>query len=879
MGIDGVESELAHVAVENGKKEIGLNGHVDENESGTHGNESVRVETTPDTSFPKDAVDEWPEAKVFHSVYFVKYRTVEDQNLKAKLDLADKELRKLNQARDPITEKLRAKRTERAQVIGQLKALVEEKNHFRTIMDDKRKEIEPLQQALGKLRGPRDANRDNRSFICSSEGELNDVIKSLQYRIQHESITLNEEKQIIREIKQFEGTRDKVIANAAMRAEVQKSVGEKDAIQDQVKLIGVGLDGVRKDQQAIKAKVKTLEAEKEAINSVIASLEEELHGLVEKRDKVYEKIRELRNKREEGNSCFYQNRSLLNDARRLAANKDSKAFREDYEKRILQSLDIRQLTKDGRMRNPGEKPLISQEIPTPVPVEIEVVAKPKVKQTKEEPAPPPVAIIEEEKDGKNAKETNGTVKGKKEKKEEEEVFRVEKKPTKTKEVDESKLKEIKREEEIAKAKQALERKKKLAEKAAAKAQKKAEKEAEKKLKEITLDREKKEKKKMQASAPAADPEEATTEEAAAEAPEEEKIEENVKITAKKSFPKENTRVRSRNVRGKGPESISKVILKRKKSNNYMYYYAAAASAIVVVILAIGQTENSIYDGLEEKKGFKIITVRRTNNNPAATRHRRPTAMASMSFAAVVQPLLKRAVQAIPNSSFTIVNHKFPPSLFHAPLISSGITIGICHLAQAVKGDNEILLKGVGEKGYNEEAKRASLRREVLHTDFLTPPVVKESMMIIEKLADVKTLVQGGYPEAERCRLSVGHPEALTTEPDIGEKGAHVLVIPELVDFLTISLDKMPLIALEYEPPRTKTFKTVEASMRIDSIASAGFKISRSKLVGLISDGDVRVNWVTVTKNNTTIRSGDMISIGEVNETKKGKFAVELIRFL
>lgn len=607
MGIDGVESELAHVAVENGTKEISLNGHVDGNESGTHGTESVRVETTPATSFPKDAVDEWPEEKKFHSVYFVKYRTVEDQNLKAKLDSADKELRKLNQARDPITEKLRAKRTERAQVIGQLKALVEEKNHFRTIMDDKRKEIEPLQQALGKLRGPRDANRDNRSFICSSEGELNDVIKSLQYRIQHESISLNEEKQIIREIKQLEGTRDKVIANAAMRAEVQKSVGEKDAIQDQVKLIGVGLDGVRKDQQAIKAKVKTLEAEKEAINSVIASLEEELHVVVEKRDKVYEKIRELRNKREEGNNCFYQNRSLLNDARRLAATKDvnalkelaisevdkfmtewnkSKAFREDYEKRILQSLDIRQLTKDGRMRNPGEKPLISQEIPTPVSIETEIVAKPKAKQLKEEPAPPPVAIIEEEKAVKNPKETNGAVKSKKEKKveeEEEEVFRVEKKPTKIEEIDESKLKEIKREEEIAKAKQALERKKKLAEKAALKAQKKAEKEAEKKLK----DREKKEKKKMQASAPVAEPEETTPEEAEAEAPEEEKMEENIKITAKKSFPKENTRVRSRNMRAKGPESISKVILKRKKSNNYMYYYAAAASATVVVILAIG----------------------------------------------------------------------------------------------------------------------------------------------------------------------------------------------------------------------------------------------------------------------------------------------------
>ncbi|CAI9303736.1 unnamed protein product [Lactuca saligna] len=600
MGIDG-ESDLVHVSVENGKKE---NGNVAENES-----DSVRVEKTPEISFPNNAVDEWPEAKKFHSVYFVKYRTVEDQNLKAKLDQADKELRKLNQARDPITEKLRAKRTERAQVIGQLKALVEEKNQFRSIMDEKRKEIEPLQQALGKLRGPRDANRDNRSFICSSEAELNDVIKSMQYRIQHESITLTEEKQIIREIKQLEGTRDKVIANAAMRAEVQKSVGEKDAIQDQVKLIGVDLDGVRKDQQAIKAKVKTLEAEKEAINGVIASLEEELHAVVEKRDKVYDKIRELRNKREEGNTCFYQNRTLLNDARRLAAEKDvnalkelstsevdkfmlqwngSKAFREDYEKRILQSLDIRQLSKDGRMRNPGEKPLIAPESPIPVP-EAEVVAKPKAKQPKEDPVPlPPPTPVEKEKDDKAQKEVNanGVVKGKKgkveEKEEEEEVFRVEKKPE-VKEVDESKLKELKREEEIAKAKQALERKKKLAEKAAFKAKKKAEKEAEKKLK----DKEKKEKKKMQASTPAAEAEEAVAEEAA-EAPEEEKATETVKIPVKSKERKENnTKIRSRSMRGKGPESISKVILKRKKSNNYMYYYAAAASAIVVVLLAVG----------------------------------------------------------------------------------------------------------------------------------------------------------------------------------------------------------------------------------------------------------------------------------------------------
>ncbi|KAL1817886.1 hypothetical protein DCAR_0522378 [Daucus carota subsp. sativus] len=283
---------------------------------------------------------------------------------------------------------------------------------------------------------------------------------------------------------------------------------------------------------------------------------------------------------------------------------------------------------------------------------------------------------------------------------------------------------------------------------------------------------------------------------------------------------------------------------------------------------------------------------------------------------------------------------FPRLVFKSPLTSSGM----CHVAQATRGNTDVLVRVVGEKGAVDEvkhvvemAKRASLRREVLHTDFLTPPVLKESMQVLEKLADVKAVAQGGYPQAERCRLSVGHPEALTSDPDIvealsisgnfgfepcshgdflgsilgtgisrdklgdillqGEKGAQILLVPDLVDFLTSALNKVgnvtvtckriPLLALEYEPPRTKSFKTIEGSLRLDAIASAGYKISRSKLVDLISNGDVRVNWASVSKNNTTIKTGDMISvsgkgrlkIGEINSTKKGKFAVELIRYL
>ncbi|EOY13020.1 hypothetical protein QUC31_002088 [Theobroma cacao] len=319
----------------------------------------------------------------------------------------------------------------------------------------------------------------------------------------------------------------------------------------------------------------------------------------------------------------------------------------------------------------------------------------------------------------------------------------------------------------------------------------------------------------------------------------------------------------------------------------------------------------------------------------------------MAAASVAAPwLLRRAFQALAfcqplhinrNLSFYGNCCSFP---VQTPLRSSGL----CHVAQVIKGDNDVLLKGVGDKSAIEEvkhilemARRAATRREVLHTDFLTPPVIKESMLVLGKLADVKAVAQGGYPQAERCRISIGHSEVLTSDPDVvaalnitgnfgfqpcshgdflgailgtgiareklgdiilqGEKGAHILIVPELVDFLMSTLDKVgnvsvscmqiPLLALEYEPPRTQSFKTVEASLRVDALASAGFKISRSKLVNLISNGDVRVNWTSVTKNGTILKTGDIVSvsgkgrlkIGEINTTRKGKFAVELIRYL
>jgi len=547
-----------------------------------------------DSNTPKNAAEELPAPMRIYPFYFVRWRPYDDPSIKAKIDQLNKEINKKNEARFQITEALNAKRSERSELISQIKILRGENKQFQSIIDEKMEEIQPLQQALGKLRN---LNNAGRGRICSSEEELNDTLNRLQYRIQHESIPLNEERQIVREIKQLEDTRKTVIANSAMKTKLEDTIGPKDAIQDQVKIIGGDLDGLKKERQAIWSKIKQIEDVLKTIYTDIQSLREELTDVSQKREQAFESIQKLRKQHNEGNSYFYENRTLLTKARDLAAKKDvtaigellqiegekfmslwnnGKTFRADYEKRIMSSLDMRKLGRDGRVRNPDEKPLQEELKPAAEP---EALPKAVAKQPKEEPQPSPVETLPAQKQTKTKGKDLKTKSGNKDLAEIDDVYEFENphkdtSAAKEPEIDPVKLKEMKREEEIAKAKLAVERKKKLAEKAVARAALKAQKEAEKKLK----DREKKAKKKSGVVTTLQEEQEAAEVEATeqgkgngvveAPAPVKEKV-------AKKSD------VRSRS-RAKGPKLIPKAILKQKKSNNYFIWIVVAALLALVL---------------------------------------------------------------------------------------------------------------------------------------------------------------------------------------------------------------------------------------------------------------------------------------------------------
>ncbi len=255
---------------------------------------------------------------------------------------------------------------------------------------------------------------------------------------------------------------------------------------------------------------------------------------------------------------------------------------------------------------------------------------------------------------------------------------------------------------------------------------------------------------------------------------------------------------------------------------------------------------------------------------------------------------------------------------------------------------EELLKGIENREtitrIIDLAEQALRTWEIIQSDFLSPPEIFESESIFQKLTEVEIVAWGGYPQAERKRLAIARSElpidtsnvelaAINIEGNflfdtathrdflgfmlgtgivrektgdmivLGEHGAQAIVIPELMEYLEMNLKQVRSVPVTIRPielselkirePKKKELTTVEASMRLDAIASAGFGMSRSKMVDLIDGGDVRVNWKEVSQASYTVKTGDLVAIrgkgrleiGEVAITKKERYRVQLTRYI
>lgn len=130
----------------------------------------------------------------------------------------------------------------------------------------------------------------------------------------------------------------------------------------------------------------------------------------------------------------------------------------------------------------------------------------------------------------------------------------------------------------------------------------------------------------------------------------------------------------------------------------------------------------------------------------------------------------------------------------------------------------------------------------------------------------------------------------------GDRGAQLITTPDCaarlqgrqarVRTVEVQLEACPVEELQLPAQRQpKQLTSVEASLRLDAVGSAGFGLSRSRMAELVRNGAVRINWQPVTSPSRELLVGDRVQLEgrgelellEVQATKRERWRVVLQR--
>jgi photosystem II S4 domain protein len=130
----------------------------------------------------------------------------------------------------------------------------------------------------------------------------------------------------------------------------------------------------------------------------------------------------------------------------------------------------------------------------------------------------------------------------------------------------------------------------------------------------------------------------------------------------------------------------------------------------------------------------------------------------------------------------------------------------------------------------------------------------------------------------------------------GDRGAQGVMTETLAAWLDgclgqvrsveVRFERRPLEDLRFPPERTpRELSTVEASLRLDAVASAGFGVSRSRLAEWIRQGGLRVDWRPVLSPSLLLRPGQRVQlegrgeleITDVAPTQRGRWRILMTR--
>lgn len=227
--------------------------------------------------------------------------------------------------------------------------------------------------------------------------------------------------------------------------------------------------------------------------------------------------------------------------------------------------------------------------------------------------------------------------------------------------------------------------------------------------------------------------------------------------------------------------------------------------------------------------------------------------------------------------------------------------------------------------------RSAEKGKICFSDFLTPAERSWLLCMKELQGMCRIDFIGGYDEAERVRAKFSpadfdyetevpiksvkircrmgeftHRDVLGSVLGLGITRGKVgdiliadnecIVICEsgIADYIVDNLERVGRLGVKVEICENIEVPTIEkerisvsvASLRLDSIVSEGFSISRTKASEMIREGLCFVNWIKTESPSQSIKIGDVITLrgkgrvtlsGIGGQSRKGKTFIELLK--
>ena len=196
-------------------------------------------------------------------------------------------------------------------------------------------------------------------------------------------------------------------------------------------------------------------------------------------------------------------------------------------------------------------------------------------------------------------------------------------------------------------------------------------------------------------------------------------------------------------------------------------------------------------------------------------------------------------------------------------------------------------------GYGlSERQMAAFLPDALYYDYQYPIQIIEISPVNRKFAE--ELSHRDYLGAvmnlgiERCKLGdilIEDGKAILFAKE--ELAGYIMEHLTRIRHTTVRTSILPAFEDSYEP-RYEELKGTVASVRLDTVLSLAYPISRSKVTGLIEGARVFVNGKLVTSNGYRLKEGDILSVrkmgrigynGILSETKKGRYMVSIRKYI